>query len=199
MGKRAGAYPCPAARQGRRSAEALGRGQSDTRQGRQSRPGAFLSLPQRLCRVLPRRLQDGDCVVAEGRSARSIRSESTGASLRKIRRSGASVGLLPQSPDHQHAWSDQRVCPAAGEGKSRGAFQIDAGGLSELERGTGIEPVTSSLGSSRSTAELTPLSPVGVQSVPSAQIASQTAARPEGSAPRPIFLLLIRNQLPPDG
>jgi Peptidase family M28 len=35
--------------------------------------------------------------------------------------------------------------------------------------------VTSSLGSSRSTAELTPLSPVGVQSVPSAQIASQTA------------------------
>src|SRR5664279_1683581 len=181
MGERAGAYPRPTARKRRRSEEALGRGQSDTRQGRQSRPGALLSLSQRLCRVLPRRLQDGDCGIAEGRSEGPIRSESAGASLRKIRRSSASVGLLPQSPDHQHAWSDQRICPAAGERKSRGAFQIDAGGLSELERGTGIEPVTSSLGSSRSTAELTPLSPVGVQSVPSAQIASQTRARPLNS------------------
>ena len=50
------------------------------------------------------------------------------------------------------------------------------GEMSELERGTGIEPVTSSLGSSRSTAELTPLTPVGEQSVPSAQISSQCVA-----------------------
>src|ERR1039457_3573839 len=57
-------------------------------------------------------------------------------------------------------------------------------GLSELERGTGIEPVTSSLGSSRSTAELTPLSPVGVQSVPFAQILRQSVTGPFDSSSR---------------
>ena len=67
------------------------------------------------------------CRIAEGRSERSVRPQLAGAGLREVRRQDASAGLLPQGPDHQHAQSNERVCPASGKRKGRSAVEINAG------------------------------------------------------------------------
>ena len=63
-----------AARRGqtRRSPETGCRGESGARQGKQSRPGAVLSVSHRICGVLWRRLQDGDHRSGESESGRPV-------------------------------------------------------------------------------------------------------------------------------
>src|ERR1019366_1519959 len=92
VGARAGSHRRPA-RRPNRSTKACCCGKSDPRQGDNSRTSSLLPLPEGLCRVLCRRLQDRTCRTEQSKPERSVYPVHDRANLRKAGGEGQSCRI----------------------------------------------------------------------------------------------------------
>ena len=128
MGARTGPHRC-LRRESSRSAEARRCRQSHPRQGNQSRAGAILSLPARICRVLWWRLQYGAGRASQGESERPVHPVHDWPDLREARRSGQGAGVLPQGVGSNLAQPRGSLCGSVRQEKNRFARKLGLLGL----------------------------------------------------------------------